>query len=129
MNETEIAALLDAHDALVKGCIDGSLPFAEFLAAYGDFPRNYPLDGKNVNPPDRDVLRLFRRRIGFHSNVAGVLSGLRSIDAIAGIPYSDACLLAPQIGLTRLRALVARNPQFEAAPGNIQSRAPICEQH
>jgi hypothetical protein len=128
MNDTEIAALLDAHDALVKACDDGGVPFAEFLAAYGDFPRNYPLDGNNANPADRDVLRLFRRRIAFHSRVASILSGLAVAGDLADTPYGSAAGLPEKIGLMRLRALVARYPQFEAEPENMQSRTIVNEQ-
>ena len=46
MTESEVCALLDAHDALVRACVDESLSFAEFLAAYGNFPGNYALDSK-----------------------------------------------------------------------------------
>jgi hypothetical protein len=120
MNEAELAALLDAHDALVSAVVGGELAFAEFLAAYDDFPRSYALDGKGANPVDRDVLRLFRRRIAFHSRVAGVLSGLGAIDEINS-PYGGASAFAPKIGLMRLLPLVARYPEFEADPENFQS--------
>jgi hypothetical protein len=116
VNETEIAALLDAHDALVRACVDGSLPFAEFLAAYGDFPQNYALDGKSINPADRGVLRLFRRRIAFHSRVASTLSGLAVVGNLADTPYGGAVGLPEKIGLMRLHALSARYPEFEAEP-------------
>jgi hypothetical protein len=108
-----IGALLDAHDTLVKACVDESLSFTEFLAAYGDFPQNYALLGQGKDPPDRDVLRLFRRRIGFHARVADVVSGLGSIDDV-NTPFGGTGNLASKIGLMRLRALVARFPQFEA---------------
>jgi hypothetical protein len=112
--ETEIAALLDAHDALVKACVDGSLSFAEFLAAYGDFPRNYALDGRSANPADRDIPRLFRRRIAFHSRVASTLSGLAEVGNLADTPYGEAVGLPEKIGLMRLHALSTRYPEFEA---------------
>ena len=38
MTESEVGALLDTHEALVRSCLDDWLGFDEFLAAYGDFP-------------------------------------------------------------------------------------------
>jgi len=123
MNETEIAAVLDAHDALVRACVDGSLPFAEFWAAYADFPRNYALGGKSAHPADREVVGLFRRRIAFHSRVASTLSGLAEVGTLADTSLGDAIGLPEKIGLMRLHALSARYPEFKAEPGDMQSRA------
>jgi hypothetical protein len=121
VTESEVSALLDAHDALVRACVDESLSFAEFLAAYGDFPGNYGLDSKSADAAVRDVLRLFRRRIAFHSRVAGVLSGLSAVDDLTVTPYGDAAGFADKIGLMRLRALVVRYPEFKAEPEGIKS--------
>ena len=90
VTESEVSALLDAHDALVRACV-------------------------------RDVLRLFRRRIAFHSRVAGVLSGLSAVDDLTVTPYGDAAGFADKIGLMRLRALVVRYPEFKAEPEGIKS--------
>ena len=57
MTESEISALLDAHDALVKACVDSSLTFSEFLFAYGDFPNNYALDEQKATADARAVLQ------------------------------------------------------------------------
>jgi hypothetical protein len=40
MTESEISALLDAHDALVRAYVESTLGFDEFVSAYGDFPRS-----------------------------------------------------------------------------------------
>ena len=40
MAESELTALLYAHDALVKVYGDSDLTLAEFVSAYGDFPHN-----------------------------------------------------------------------------------------
>jgi hypothetical protein len=37
VTDSELSALLDAHDALVKSCVDSVLPFVEFSALYNDF--------------------------------------------------------------------------------------------
>ena len=106
--------LLDAHDALVKACVDSSLTFSEFVCAYGDFPRNYALDGHSGTVEERAVLRLFGKRIAFHLHVSGVLSGLHSVDDAADIPYIDSGRFLPAAGLMRIRELVARYPEFKA---------------
>src|ERR1700723_2739268 len=99
MNESEISALLDAHDALVKAYVDVSLTFSEFVSAYGDFPHNYSLDARADTAEARAVLRRFGRRIAFHLRVSAILSGLRSADDPADIPYPDAGRFLPAVGL------------------------------
>src|SRR5664279_4889581 len=116
ITESEISALLDAHDALVKAYVDSGLGFDEFVSAYGDFPNNYALVGDSGTAEDRAVLRLFQRRIAFHSRVAGVLSGLRSADDPADISHDDANRFLPAVGLIRIRELVERYPDFRAEP-------------
>jgi len=108
--------LLDAHDALVKAYVDSSLTFSEFVCAYGDFPNNYALYGHSGTVEERAVLRLFGKRIAFHRRVSGVLSGLRSADDPADIPYVDAGRFLPAVGLMRIRGLVAKYPEFKAEP-------------
>ena len=114
MTASELSALLDAHDVLVKACADSSLTFAEFVSAYGDFPRNYGLDGQSGTAEERVVLQLFGRRVAFHLRVSSVVSGLRAADDPADIPNVDACRFLPAVGLMRIRQLVARYPEFKA---------------
>lgn len=112
MSESEIHALLDTHDALVRACLDGQLGFGEFLAAYGDFPAGYGLDEQTASTDQRAVLNLFRKRIAFHVLVAGVLSGLRATSGSS--VYADVERFLPTVGLMRLRGVVAKYPKFEA---------------
>jgi hypothetical protein len=112
MTEAELSALFDAHDALVRAYIDSSLTFPEFLAAYGKFPHNYPLDGYSGTA--HGVLQYFTSRIAFHLRVSGILSGLRAADDPVDIPFADAGCFLPAVGLMRLRELVARYPDFKA---------------
>jgi hypothetical protein len=114
MTESEISGLLDAHDALVKAYVDSSLTFAEFVCAYGDFPHNYALDGHSGTVEERAALILFGKRIAFHLRVSGVLSGLRSADDPADIPYGDAGRILPAVGLMRIRALAEKYPEIKA---------------
>jgi hypothetical protein len=115
--KSELSALFDAHDALVMAYVDSNLTFAEFVSAYGDFPHNYALDAHSGSTEERAVLRLFARRIAFHVRVSGLLSGLRSADDPADIPYGDAGRFLPAVGFKRIRELVARYPDFQADPG------------
>ena len=62
MTESELSALLDAHDSLVTAYVDSSLTFSEFVSAYGDFPHNYALDGHSGTADERADLRFFRQR-------------------------------------------------------------------
>jgi hypothetical protein len=112
--ESEIGALLDAHDALVKAYVDASLGFDEFVSAYGEFPANYALVGGSGAAQDRAELRFFRKRIAFHVRVAGILSGLRSADDPTDISHDDANRFLPAVGLKRIRELVERYPDFKA---------------
>jgi hypothetical protein len=116
MTESEISALLDAHDSLVKAYVDSSLTFSEFVSAYGDFPHNCSLAGDSGTADVRAVLWLFRKRVAFHLRVSGVLSGLRSADDPADISHDDADRFLPAVGLVRIRELVSRYPDFNAEP-------------
>jgi hypothetical protein len=116
MTASELSALLDAHDVLVKAYVDSSLTFPEFVSAYGDFPHSYGLDGQAGTAEERVVLQLFGSRVAFHSRVSSVVSGLRSADDPADISNADAGQFLPAVGLTRIRELVARYPEFRAEP-------------
>jgi hypothetical protein len=120
ITEAEISTLLDAHDVLVKACVDSSVSFSAFVLAYGDFPRNYGLQGHSKSAQEQFVLRLFGRRIAFHLRVASLLSGLRSADDPVDISYEDAGRFLPAVGFQRLRELVNHYPDFEAEPDNIR---------
>jgi hypothetical protein len=110
MTDAEIVALLEAHDALVKGCVDGSLAFDEFVIAYGEFPRGYGLDD---GAAEVRALARFRRRIEFHAEVAGVLSSFSAVPGTAlGLAGGAGDFLSKAV-LQRLRALAARHPDFK----------------
>jgi hypothetical protein len=114
MTESEINALLDAHDTLVQAYVDSNLSFSEFVSAYGDFPHNYRLQGHSVSAEELAVSRLFRNRIAFHLRMSALLSGLRSADDPVDISYDDAGRFLPAVLLMRVRELVARYPEFKA---------------
>ena len=112
LTDSELNALLDAHDALVTACVDERLTLVEFLAAYNDFPRVYGLDGRAAGADERLVLRRFHHRIAFHFRVLDAVSGPTGID--------DSDPLSAGVGeflrratLMRLRQLVARHPDLK----------------
>jgi len=119
MNESELVAPLDAHDTLVKSCVESALPFDEFLALYNGFPHAYALDGHEARPDERALLTRSQKRIAFHFQVANVLSGLASRADLANRLYEEAGRFAPAVGLMRLRALLRHHPDFKAEPDNI----------
>lgn len=103
MNDLELTTLLDAHDALVKSCVDSTFPFEEFLALYNDFPHAYALDGHEAATEELAVLRRSNQRIEFHLKVASALSGLCAEgDSFRG-PYGEAGRFGPAVGLMRMR--------------------------
>jgi hypothetical protein len=117
LNEAEeLAALIDAHDALVRAVIAGDLTFAEFVAAYGDFP-SHGLNIAKASPDGDAVLRRFRTRMEFHRQVSGVLAGIRSgQSAMMSVPDAAAGYL-DTAAFHRLRQLVSRYPDFKAESG------------
>jgi hypothetical protein len=116
MNPTKIEVQLDSQDALLRDCVEGRLPFIDFLAAYGDFPRGSDLEKDAGVAGEGDVLRLFRKRVAFHRTVASLLAGLRAT-GYAGSLTGEIAEILPTVGLMRLRQLVARYPKFEATSG------------
>jgi hypothetical protein len=114
MSATDIRALLDAHDALLRNCVEGRLTFREFLGAYGDFPRGYGLEKDASSAEEREVLRLFRKRVAFHGLAADVISGFRGTAELGSLEESGVGDFLPTVGFMRLRELVARYPNFEA---------------
>jgi hypothetical protein len=127
MSTTNFRAALDAHDGLVRDCAEGRLTFAEFLGAYGDFPRGYGLAEGTAGADGHEAVRLFRKRMAFHRQVAGVIAGLRRAPELGapelGAPEeSGVGDFLPVVGLRRLRELVTRYPGFEATAA--ESSAP-----
>ena len=109
----QIRAVLDVHDALVSDCVAGRLRFGEFLAAYGDFPREYASENA-ANAQESEMLRLYRKRLAFHKQVAGAISGLRETVTVGSLEDSGVGDYLPAVGLMRLRDLLERYPTFEA---------------
>jgi hypothetical protein len=117
MTESEIRALLDTHDALVKAYVDSSLRFSEFVSAYDGFPHNYALDGHEAaTQEDRAILTRFRQRVAFHLRVSAIVSGVYSDAENTNPLFAEAGRFLPAVGLMRIRELVASHPDFRAEP-------------
>jgi hypothetical protein len=116
MTESEVNALLDAHDVLVRACVDARLTLPEFLGAYGEFPYAYALDERKASGDELAVLRRFRKRIAFHGRVSDVLSGPSAEDTYADMGGDEVGAFFPMVKLVRLRQLVARYPDLKAEP-------------
>jgi hypothetical protein len=115
LTDSELNALLDAHDALVAACVEERLTLIEFLAAYNDFPRVYGLDGRNAGTDERSVLRRASPRIAFHFRVLEVVSGPTGIDDSDPLNAGVGEFLR-RATLMRLRQLIARYPDLKATP-------------
>jgi hypothetical protein len=115
LTDSELNALLDAHDALVAACVEERLTLVEFLAAYNDFPRVYGLDGRAAGADERLSLRRASQRIAFHFRVLEVASGPTGIDDSDPLNTGVGEFLR-RATLMRLRQLIARYPDFKALP-------------
>jgi hypothetical protein len=115
LTDSELNALLDAHDALVAACIEERLTLVEFLAAYNDFPHLYGLDGRGAGADERMGLRRASQRIAFHFQVLDAVSGPAGIDEQDDLNVGVGDFLR-RATLMRLRQLVARYPDFKALP-------------
>src|SRR5258708_22207122 len=113
LTDSELNALLDAHDALVAACVEERLTLVEFLAAYNDFPRVYGLDGRDADAGERLSLRRFQQRIAFHFRVLYTVTGPTGIDDQDALNAGVAEFLG-RATLIRLRQLVTRYPDFKA---------------
>jgi hypothetical protein len=123
LTDSELNALLDAHDALVAACVEERLTLVEFLAAYNDFPRVYGLDGRDAGADERLVLRRASQRIAFHIRVLDAVSGPTGIDDQDPLNAGVGEFLR-RATVMRLRQLVARHPDLTALP-DTSLRAPI----
>jgi hypothetical protein len=115
LTDSELNALLDAHDALVAACVEERLTLVEFLAAYNDFPRVYGLDGRGAGADERLGLRRASQRIAFHFRVLEVASGPTGVDDSDPLNAGVGEFLR-RATLMRLRQLIARYPDFKALP-------------
>jgi len=115
LTDTDLHALLDAHDALVSACVEERLTLVEFLAAYNDFPRAYGLDGRAAGADERLVLQRASQRIAFHFRVLEAVSGPTGIDDTDAVSAGIGEFLR-RAALMRLRQLVARHPDLKALP-------------
>jgi hypothetical protein len=113
LTDSELNALLDAHDALVAACVEERLTLVEFLAAYNDFPRVYGLDGRGAGADEHLVLRRCQQRIAFHFRVLEVASGPTGIDDSDPLNAGVGEFLR-RATLMRLRQLITRYPDFKA---------------
>ena len=112
MTDYEVSALLDAHDALVRACIDRELVFDEFVAAYAAFPQGYGLDDSSAE--SGAVLARVVRRISFHRQVAGLLLGVSAGPRAGNGPAGGVEDFLPRAAFLRLRQLVLQYPDFKS---------------
>jgi hypothetical protein len=110
MTTADLDALLDAHDALVRACVAGELPLAEFVLAYGEFPGGQGIDAGSLAREWPALAAALQTRLAFHRQVAALLSGLNAGgDPPVGLTGGAGAFLEKAVSL-RLRTLLDRHP-------------------
>jgi hypothetical protein len=69
-SEEELIKHLNIHDALVRECACGSLPFWEFAEKYDNFYWRFALDGHESDSEERELLEKYNYRILPHKLIA-----------------------------------------------------------
>ncbi|MUV14676.1 hypothetical protein [Noviluteimonas gilva] len=114
MTPSELTAALDHHDALVRQCASGDLPFWDFCAAYDNFYWTYALDGNEADAADRSLFAKFEDRIAPHRTLNETILAYVCSDTNAESgSYGKAGRFGSEEALKRLRETVS---QFGAPP-------------
>jgi hypothetical protein len=106
-SEQDLRSVLDAHDGLIRDCLSGRIPFAEFLNRYGNFYASYALDGHESDSDERCLLLANESRIALHREIweSIIAGGLISDELAEERQYADAGRFGSEEGLKRLSEL------------------------
>ena len=108
MTQSEFAAVLDHHDALVRQCASGRLPFWDFCAAYDNFYWSCALDGHEADAAGRTLLATYADRIAPHRVLAETVLAHVCSDANAESgSYGKSGRFGPEEAMARLRQIVS----------------------
>ena len=108
MTPSELTAALDHHDALVRQCASGDLPFWDFCAAYDNFYWSCALDGNEANAAGQALLKTFADRIAPHRVLAEtILASVCSDTHPESGSYGKPGRFGSEEALERLRAIVS----------------------
>ena len=108
MTQSEFAAVLDHHDALVRQCASGRLPFWDFCAAYDNFYWSCALDGHEADAAGRTLLATYADRIAPHRVLAETILAHVCSDANAESgSYGKSGRFGPEEAMARLRQIVS----------------------
>lgn len=103
-SESELLAILEQHDGLVKRCLRGEMGFWEFCDAYHDFYAYYALDGHESDEAERLLLEKHAARIEPHRAIAYEILGNVCSDEDAGLEsYTAAGRFGSKEAMKRLR--------------------------
>ena len=115
MTPSELTAALDHHDALVRRCASGELPFWDFCAVYDNFYWTYALDGHESDPAGLAVLEKLAGRIAPHRELAEtVLAHVCSDVHPDKSSYGEAGRFGPEEAVVRLKLVATGLPRGEA---------------
>ncbi len=114
-SESDLIAVLDRGDELVRLCAAGRISFGDFLAKYDNLYWFHALDGHESDQLGQDVLAKYAARIAPHQAVAETVLAKACPDADAAL---DSFHSAGRIGsieaVARLRLVAAGLPGGEA---------------
>lgn len=104
--ESCLLAVLDHGDELIRDCVAGRLPFAEFAERYDSLYWSHALDGHESDPAGLAVLAKFAARIAVHRAVAeNVLARLCGDEDAAREDYRKAGRIGSTEAIGRLRRI------------------------
>jgi len=103
MTESELLALLDCHDRLVKTCLAGDISIEQFVEHYDNFPGSYALDGHESSAAEKAILERHEERVRFHFGVLECLRGLCREEDAAKPEYLEAGRFGRAEGFRRLQ--------------------------
>lgn len=102
MTESELLALLDCHDRLVKSCLGGDISLEQFVEHYDNFPKAFALDGHASDSAEKALLERHAERVRFHFGVLECLRGLCSEEDAEKPAYIEAGRFGRAEGFRRL---------------------------
>ena len=103
-SETDLLQTIEAHNALIRQCVNCEIGFDEFCDKYSDFYAYYALDGHESDEEERALLEKHESIIEPHRIIAYEILGLVCSDEDAELEsYKSAGRFGSAEALRRLR--------------------------
>lgn len=114
-SETDLIAVLDRGDQLVRQCASGRLSFEDFCAKYNNLYWSHALDGHESDQSGLTVLAKHAVRIAPHRTVAeAILAKVCSDSDAARASYRAAGRFGSTEAVTRLKLVATALPGGES---------------